>query len=1229
MTTKVDFSSAFDTMLPNVYIRKVALFPATQAGKRRGLHYDEEAQDGLVTNEFGKKVPRQRRAITNNNSSRGLVVNIEFVIKDFIGKNKKSYWFDNDELLDMIKARVILCRSPQIAADFRRRGLTPSALRQSIQTGKAIQKIMDIRKSDFSVLSEQKREKIDGRPVYSMVYNVSFEVPNYNPRHLSVYAHTFIDLDKQSVKRKQAFPSKRAFLQGVTVAETVVNNRLVKQEGHIFLLPSGKVWAGPVHYHRDAGYMAGAFHSKGTHPRLVRKKVPNLVVEDYRALESINSAKLLLEPVPPRTKRTRQRKNRNSQENKIIKKFSYISPPEISKAISGDVRLMFHLNFERLVKDHSEYGRLLSKADKNARYRIYQASPIISLKVFRHRVVRGLHPGEIKLTEEYGDRTELVAMGSEPERGQFDRHVLERSKNPNDIESEKVVIGGVREIDLSGMSLKGIRSFGVSDYEISAKGAGKYSYSVEIQMEDGSTRFVSEEVNKLRQAIRSLRDFYNMASNRKYLDNKTGQFTSEFVDRIKREFIDPDQREILQGNRRTRADLVQQSYANSPWLNAIATFADVLFNLTSARKENINKMVSFFYNLTNPPSGTIVGIEKLLETMESLESRLSSRLGSRLRLMDEIDYGTRTAAFKGRSINNLIQFSKHFKNSAYDASPPSFMGYDFLSRTGGISQNVGPRFVSADAFDKRVRLEHQKYFGNERPYDFDTVQGEQDESNAEYTGHIDLRDSYYSYLTPARVLLGKNNNYNFMRRIRAGRQYDNVMSTVLYSNPGSLMPPNALRSKQASSGWDLKPPVKLRGEQTGADPVLSVEDNSINVSNLTLANQLGVSVVTPTTHQLQVSAEDSVVGAEEELEDLIIPEEIMGENTKFATDPFETEEQAVDEIVEEEMNVIGLTQSLLDGLISPGDQLFSKKRVKSVTSLDPRNKNNFIDRYFANKPNGENYKKRFLKRLPNQIKSIMLGNNTDTSKDWFQIRAQQGDDLLGSPKLTGLFYYNYNHINQIEVLIGFEKGERGEMELSRPKYRKMTKEIFDRIKSEDRTALVRMVPSSYPLIGFGKSPKLNLPEFDRVFIISPLTAVKDDEPETGVAISPTSTAADIPTPYSSDTEGVSSLREDLYVGRLTEYSELNETGILVLRNMVRKTKRSAFLKPEFVSTAILQQPRTVSKTGTRFGAEAGTQPSPRRSGLSDALASRRRTSRRVRSPGPDTRSTPGSSGGGY
>jgi hypothetical protein len=1211
MATKIDFSSVFDTVVPNIYIRKVSLLPSTQAGERRSIHYDEDEVYDFQKDSFGKPIigSNKKRFRGAGTDPRGLAISIDFVIKDAIRENKRPYWFNNEEALNKIKARIVLCSDADIARRFERRGFNPKTLRHLRQTSKIREKIIDIRKNSFSSLKDHREERIGGRRVYSMEYNVSFSIADFHPKHLSVYAHTFIDLDLAASRRSRVITSKRGYLQGNTAAETIISRGTVKKEGHVFLLPGGKLWAGPVHYHKEKGYMAGAFHhARISHPILNRKKVPNLVVEDHRLLNRAKNAKLLLHPAHSEIYKLRQKYNRNSEENKIIKKLAYVSQPMMSTMPNGDVRFLFYLNHEKLVRDFSDYGRLFNTADKAAQFKILQNSPITSLKVFRHRVIGGVHREEVRLSDEYEGRTELIAMSGEETRGQFHRRQQERPKDPRDAESEKVIIGGIREIEMSGITSRNMRAFGVSDYEASSKGAGFYTYSIEVKLEDGTISFVHDELQKLVSARRQLKEFYNRVSRYENLDRSTGRLNRDFIKKIQNEYITPEMKQILENNKRTRSNLVQSSLAKSPWLNAIATYADVLNNLTSIQVNVIKRLASLLYNLADPATGSITGMKTLLEMLENLESKVKGRLGGSHRMLDEVDFNARTPAFKGRAINNLIHFDKHFTKDVHDANTPGFMGYEFLRFT---NRNIGLRTITADALKKRFESEHKKYFGKaigaETPGEATAGEGDTED----FTKFIDLNDTYYSYLTPEKISFGKNKEIELSHAAtkKDPKYYDLVTTrTIIAKTDGTSSPYSISRNKSSSltSRYNLKP-VPFAPPLIDKTSGISVEDTNINLYDSIFMTELGISISTPAQWAAEVSYEQDIYGAEEDQEDMAIPEDLMGEDTKFATDRIETEEQSILEIIQDpKEDNSAFARGLTSALVDSNRDLFTQGGIKSIAEMDPRNENNIIDEHFASMVAGESKKSAYLQELPNQIKSIFLGHTSDTIVDWFDMRQTTGEDLIGSPRQASLLYYNFKHLNKIEILVGFETSADGEMQISKPKFQRLSKEIFESILNQDRTVLARMVSRSFPTIGFNKSSKLDLPEFNQFFIISPRTSSPGEE--TTDEASPELDTQALNEPGQTDREAI---QEGFYFGRMTEYSDMNKTGTEILRLLIRKATKQDDLPAEFINTAFLQQSRNVTRVGSKFG--SGVVPPgrpPQRGSLNRGLSRSRRGSRR-------------------
>jgi hypothetical protein len=248
----------------------------------------------------------------------------------------------------------------------------------------------------------------------------------------------------------------------------------------------------------------------------------------------------------------------------------------------------------------------------------------------------------------------------------------------------------------------------------------------------------------------------------------------------------------------------------------------------------------------------------------------------------------------------------------------------------------------------------------------------------------------------------------------------------------------------------------------------------------------------------------------------------------------------------------------------------------------------------------------------------MAGGTSAASKDWFS-PARTGNDLLLTPELAGLSYFLYHHINGVEIFTGFERDKAGAIQIGRPLYKLITKDVLDHIQSNGHRVLCRMVPYDGGYLQFNKSPKLALPEYDECFILGP-RASKENE---SVASTDTDqiVASSDPAVHQSE----------IYVGRLTEYSTMNSTGTKILRDMVKRTVEQDYIPPEYVTTAFIQQPFNAARVGTHFS--SATQPrnqSASKSTIGASMDTGQRAQSQVRTSTPaSSTGTSGTSGGNY
>ena len=1197
MKTDVDFAGVFRTALPKVYISSVELLPTNVNGPKNNVSYDQQSDDRLVKNRFGKRRPRRGapRFREADGTPKGLKIRAILTIRDFQRNSGRTSWLTNPDFEKYLKINVVLARGRETVERLQDGNFTPRAINRLKKRKKVLQKIMSASRNGIDLL-EQRKDIIDGREVYCLSYAVEFDITNYSPRNLSLFACTFINLQEFQLDKTPQINSNRELLQGIVDSQVIINRGDVPGRAEIALLPDGKVWAGPVHVHTDGRLMAGAFHSEIPHPVLDVKQVPNLVIKDYRVLDRIRNADLLLRP--HRMNRRKKMKDRKANQSKKIVKDVYITQPDFAFNELNELRFLFHVDYHKIIAEQTQFGACFVNADRQAKKFIIQNTKIKDLTVARHQVKKGLTGNEVMLAGA-SKRHEIVAQSGDGRRTKLKARRITRSYNPDQKDSEKVTIGGIREIKLGLDGATGIRTFTVSDFEMARKTDGMYTYSVSLEIEDGTIRFVDEQQQKLLQAISAFEEYYNNATLLNSVDQYTGEFSKSFIEQMMLQYPTPDMEELSELNRRSRRRIVQSSIGSAPWLNTIAVYADVLAAVTNAKESDIQRAVLLMESLASPTSGTASGLELVMKMLQDLSNRISIKLGTTVGStrsssasggalkpkINAVDYRSRTPAFKGKLPRPFIKLTKRF-SKVHDSNMQNSVGYDFLNIRK--RNNLGLRVVTTDQLQNRLSLEHQKYFNRDPFEDTELPKINETESVAakDFTRFINLQDAYYSYLTPARVMYGKRK----LRLVRRGRhlwrtkQYSAMASSLLATTEARSMR-NTTFSDMAPQAEFAKvdPPVNFGSVYTPATSKLDPDDLTINVANSITLASMGVTLASPAAFDLSVKQEDLLLGLEGSSDDDLFgvdPRDVLGENTKFATDRLEPIDLAVDgaydsvEIQQEDYS--SASNIFLGASIFSEKDNFPIVKTRSVIAYNPTNENNFVDRRlnkFDNSDNSEAKKQEFMSMLPNQAKSIMLGSDPRVNKNWFEILEQKGRDLTKSSSHVGLNYFNYCHVNQLQVLMGFEKDRFGNPQALKPIYQRLTKEGYDMIVQSGRPFICRM--RGFRFADFKKSERLKLPEYNQHFLLVSSTArealranreenqMQDNEQE-------------------ADILDVETNEDSIFVSRLTEYSDLNTTGRQALRLLVFRNALLGDLMPEFTNTTFVQQPKTIARVGTSF-----------------------------------------------
>ena len=1122
------------------------------------------------------------------------MISVEVAINEEVLSNGKTYWFDDDSLMERLKLRVILCRDPDLTKDFLERKFTPKYMKGFREQNLFIEQVIDLSKNHFSSIKDQRSEIIDSKRVYTLPYTVSFNVPVERPKNLSVFAHTFMERQSSSQRRSRE-------LQGTTAAEIVIDNGNTKDSGHIYRLPNKKLWAGPIHYHRATNsFMAGLAHTSEPHAKLERIKVPNFVVEDYRLLELAASKKVMLRPARRKIVKKRE-ENKSAHNIKKVTKNAYISEPVYSYDKNNQVKFLFNIDFNKIIRENTQYGAILDTVDNKAKETIFSRCYIKNLRIFRHRVGQGLRPGDVKLLE-YDNRTELIAQSSEVHAGKIPKRIINKHRQENFVDSEEVAVGAIKEIRMSINSNTGFRTIGVTDYDMSVTTDGLYRYSVEMEIEDGTVPFIKAQLNSLFQAKTALENYYSKVMRKGNSDPHTGQLSDDMITQQRSEYPIPDAMEIMRSNRASRAAQIRTGIGQSPWLNSVATYLDVLYNLTNIRYSSILKISRLLQQLCDPAAGSVSGLELFMELIQKLEQQIRIIMGPSIRRMDEVDYDEPTAAYKGKISKGSFTIKKLFKE-VHDSNIQKDVGYDFLG--GRLRKSIGPRLISTRQLRKRADAENQKYF--EITYDQQgTAETGTEEENAyqgDFTKGMDLQDKYYSYYTPAAIHFGKNVRLKMSDRqkgLYAPMQYNNMLASILASNPKASAPAKDLLGGSGTGRQkiNIKPPVSFAATDKTDAMDISEEAYSMNIAGSVVLGGFGVTVSSVENYEFKVVNKDLTTGLDEDERPFIDPRDILGEDTKFATDKIlaDFEADSVSELtnIEEQEDLTEITSTFMSPLIKSEGKLFAKNiKPMSVADLNPYLEENFIDNKFGSETQGNTKKANFLRKQPNQIKSIFLGDRSGTRINWFQRERERGIDLIASPDQSGVFYFLFQHINGIEVLVGYEKDRSGQYQISRPKYKLLDQKLYNSIRDKKLTVLCRLAPF--------RNPIMNMPEFDSHFLLGPRQ--RRDSSETSESASTTAATT-------STTQRTMS--QDIFIDRLTEYAPFNETGNKILRSMVRKSVENDYIPSEFIQTAFIQQPLNTTKVGTKFTSESDPRSmSPGQSTISTVLSQRGRVNRQA------------------
>ena len=508
----------------------------------------------------------------------------------------------------------------------------------------------------------------------------------------------------------------------------------------------------------------------------------------------------------------------------------------------------------------------------------------------------------------------------------------------------------------------------------------------------------------------------------------------------------------LPGNYDRKLDKFSKAFTTSSRsleaARAITIYAQVLgwVSLLSGNKnfigvEETERLMVPFVLAANANPGTVQDIIDAVESLAAVVGRLGgtgtrSGVGAGANDISSIQQDAPDKTSRNTNSSLKIVKVENVFEEQFDADFVRNVGYDYLT-TESHQTAPGLHTVRDSAYYERVNVETSKYFvSNDVNIDI-TVRGKK------YTESDTLKATDTQYLSPASTTVFGSTHKMIDTLKTDDYRYREVEKDVLYYN------------LQLSLNDSIASPN---------DPTCALETREDLLMKMNSISNLGNSQKKRFTSFFNTGDDpseesDSFVAPsfdEPAYSDAVIPKAVKPLNS-----------MVFDGILRKKTLVQSSHDACTTGYVSNIDSFNTLLDYNEAFLVDPT-------------------RQQKLTNLPNQIKSVVLGNISSDAinVDWFQTQLPELDDIMGP-----LFRLNFNALRQVETLIGFERSPTGLPLVKMPIFAPLTRQRIE--SAPPGTQLVcRLVPYTNTDFSLNGLPNnLKLPIYNKYFVIERTTGV--------------------------------------------------------------------------------------------------------------------------------------------
>jgi hypothetical protein len=759
----VNQTSIKSSTVPNVYVKDIELRDAGSLDLRRSTAVGDSSTIRQTRTYPGAETSYSPPLGTQRATSQdeGLASILKIVLQDTYSSGQPQGWLSRSARQDrrFLKLKIIQSTNARLTRALSRGNYfdTPNA---TMPRGfvnfvdyeiREVNLTRDLLAKESLIIEENPNSDID---VVSLLKEITFNISQSRPNHLSYFVYCELSTDDSSVARVNT--------HGPVIVETAIQSSNVVSVCSILSDSSERIWAGPAHNHPSSGWMEGAYHTDQPHGTLTRLRIPNFKVKDSRmfnvALESPIDLTLPADQV----------------------REDYFSNIYLTRGEKNNSSFMFSFDHLAYMTNKSKFGKLFLNSNTRIVQELLTRSKITELSVIRRKVRSSVGQNSLESTAEQSaeveyDQEEVVLVTTSDDnlvlKGAV-KYVAPGSHYNSSVllslsETPPAGYNKMGQVQELNVPVNRGRAISVIDTDVASKSSGRYQYSIRLQVDDGAFSFLREKKSELARIRRSIMDYKERAERRQSYNARSRQFSQRFINREIDSFnyVVLTPQELLTPASSIRSRSSQKNI--QPWVAAIVKYIeilDLLSNITDARK---NRIVRSIYSHINPISGSPEGIGKFLELIESLDNKVQTLL-SPVRLGHTEDKSSSSQA----SPQTFIATENHFSDT-FDANVTRSTGFNYFNTRAPSSDLL---LLTSEQLQQRVESELQRYSSD--TFDQDQLQSGFDFLTTPMASALVSNSTRYSYVGPSTVEIGSR-IVDLLSESRDDLDYTAVKGTLL------------------------------------------------------------------------------------------------------------------------------------------------------------------------------------------------------------------------------------------------------------------------------------------------------------------------------------------------------------------------------------------------------------------------------------------------------------------